>query len=112
MTTDVWLAGNTLLYLEGAGQLWIHLNWALSLADSWCRVTWVELAESPDIEANAVALRQRLAPFGLDDALRVIVPDDRTPNPATAVPTMTAKSRPPLLTFPQRPRSEDSATAA
>ena len=89
MTTDVWLAGNTLSYLEGAGQLWIHLNWALSLADAGCRVTWIELAETAEIEANAGALRERLASFGLDDALRVIVPDDRTPNPATGVPTAT-----------------------
>jgi hypothetical protein len=79
MTTDVWLAGNTLSYVEGAGQLWIHLNWALSLVDAGCRVTWVELAETAEIERNAGALRQRLAPFGLADALRVIVPDGRTP---------------------------------
>jgi hypothetical protein len=89
MSTDVWLAGNTLSYLEGAGQLWIHLNWALSLVDAGCRVTWVELAESADIEANAPALRQRLAAFGLADALRVIVPDGRTPDPTTGVPLAT-----------------------
>jgi hypothetical protein len=89
MSTDVWLAGNTLSYLEGSGQLWIHLNWALSLVDAGCRVTWVELAESPEMEANGAALRERLAPFGLDDALRVIVPDDRAPSPSTAVPLAT-----------------------
>ena len=85
MTTDVWLAGNTLSYLEGAGQLWIHLNWALSLVDAGCRVTWVELAETAEIERNAPALKQRLAPFGLDGALRVIVPDGRAPIAGTGV---------------------------
>ncbi len=86
MTTDVWLAGNTLSYVEGAGQLWIHLNWALSLVDAGCRVTWVELAETADIEANGATLRERLAHFGLGDALRLIVPEDRAPDPTTGVP--------------------------
>jgi hypothetical protein len=86
MSTDVWIGGNTLSYLEGAGQLWIHLNWALSLVDAGCRVTWVELAETPEIEANGPALRQRLEQFGLGDALRVIVPDDRAPDPRYTVP--------------------------
>jgi len=86
MPPDVWLSGNTLSYLEGAGQLWIHLNWALSLVDAGCRVTWVELAESSEIEANSGALRERLGQFGLGDALRVIVPDDRRPDPELGVP--------------------------
>jgi hypothetical protein len=89
MTTDVWLSGNTLSYLEGAGQLWIHLNWALSLVDAGCRVTWVELAETSEIEANAAALQQRLAPFGLADALRILVPDDRAPRSDLSVPLAT-----------------------
>jgi hypothetical protein len=79
MSVDVWLAGNTLSYLEGAGQLWIHLNWALSLIDAGCRLTWVEYAETAEIEANSAALRGRLEQFGLGDALRIIVPDDRAP---------------------------------
>jgi hypothetical protein len=79
VSTDVWLAGNTLSYVEGAGQIWIQLNWALSLADAGCRVTWVELVEDgadPDATAASVrALTQRLEPFGLADRLRLIVPD-------------------------------------
>ena len=47
MSLDVWLAANTITYVRGAGQLWIYLNWALSLVDAGCRVTWVELAETP-----------------------------------------------------------------
>jgi hypothetical protein len=89
MSTDVWLSGNTLSYLEGAGQLWIHLNWALSLVDAGCRVTWVEIAETAEIEANAGALQKRLADFGFGDALRVIVPDDRGPRADLAVPLAT-----------------------
>jgi len=89
MSTDVWLSGNTLSYLEGAGQLWIHLNWALSLVDAGCRVTWVEIAETAEIEANGAALRQRLEPFGLGDALRVIVPDERAPRSDLDVPLAT-----------------------
>jgi hypothetical protein len=89
MSADVWLAGNTLSYLEGSGQLWIHLNWALSLVDAGCRVTWLELAETSEVEANGAALRQRLARYGLGDALRVIVPDNRTPDPDIGVPIAT-----------------------
>jgi hypothetical protein len=90
MSTDVWLAGNTLSYPEGAGQLWIHLNWVLSLVDAGCRVTWVEYAETAEIEANGPALRERLARFGLADALRVIVPDDRAPDSDLDVPIATS----------------------
>src|SRR5438552_3231588 len=64
MSLDVWLAANTITYVRGAGQLWIYLNWALSLVDAGCRVTWVELAETPADESNWPALRERLAPVG------------------------------------------------
>ena len=76
MTVEVWLAGNTLSYVEGAGQLWIHLNWALSLIDAGCRVTWIELVEDDaDPHATALAaagLAERLNTFGLADRLRIL----------------------------------------
>src|SRR5258708_1183924 len=100
MSVDVWLAANTITYVRGAGQLWIYLNWALSLVDAGCRVTWVELAETPADETNWLALRERLEPFGLGDALRVIVPDDRVAG--TSVPLATLdelREADPLLNF-------------
>src|SRR4051795_336828 len=76
MTVDVWFAGNTLSYVEGGGQLWIHLNWALSLIDAGCRVTWVEL-DDPETDRDAVAtattqLADRLRVFGLADRFHVV----------------------------------------
>lgn len=91
MSTDVWLAGNTLSYVEGAGQIWIQLNWALSLVDAGCRVTWVELLEDdtdPAGTAEAVrALSERLEPHDLADRLRIIAPE--TSGSAASVPRAT-----------------------
>ena len=97
MSLDVWLAANTITYVRGAGQLWIYLNWALSLVDAGCRVTWVELAETPADESNWPALRERLEPFGLGDALRVIVPDDRAPGTSVPLATLDALAEADLL---------------
>src|SRR5436190_9374972 len=76
MTIDVCLAGNTPSYVEGAGQLWIHLNWAMSLADAGCRVTWVEL-DDPEADRDAITsatalLVDRLSAFGLADRFHVV----------------------------------------
>jgi hypothetical protein len=75
VSVDVSLVGNTLSYVEGSGQLWLHLNWALSLIDAGCRLTWLELAEAEVDHTQVAALRQRLDQFGLGDRLRIIVPD-------------------------------------
>jgi len=90
MTIDVWLAGNTLSYVEGGGQLWIHLNWALSLTDAGCRVTWVEL-DDPEADRDAIAaataqLVDRLRAFGLADRFHVVGsrPGDHVISPAEA----------------------------
>jgi len=86
VSADVWIAGNTLSYLEGAGQLWIHLNWVLSLIDADCRVTWMELAETDADVRNSARLRARLEAFGLGDALRIIPPENARRGAAGAVP--------------------------
>jgi hypothetical protein len=79
VTSEVWLIGNTLSYVEGSGQVWIHLNWALSLLDAGCDVTWVELADesrSPSEIGRAFSeLSARLEPFGVADRLRLATAD-------------------------------------
>lgn len=73
MTTKVCMMGNTLSYVEGSGQVWIHLNWLLSLIDAGCEVTWVEMVDettSPGAVGRAhAALAGRLEPFGVADRL-------------------------------------------
>jgi hypothetical protein len=79
VTTKVSMMGNTLSYVEGSGQVWIQLNWMLSLIDSGCDVTWVELVEEPsspvEVGRARAALAARLEPFGLADRLTLATMD-------------------------------------
>ncbi|MCU1427287.1 MAG: hypothetical protein JWL83_1287 [Actinomycetia bacterium] len=88
MTVDVCMVGNTLSYVEGSGQLWIHLNWALSLLDAGVDLTWVEFveddAEPADTTARVDALTRRLEVFGLADRLRLASNLALPPGPAAA----------------------------
>jgi hypothetical protein len=73
MTARVAVAANTYGFAEGGGHLWAYLNWALSLRAAGCDVLWVERVPEGEsrsaAEANAAALRDRLAPYGLADAI-------------------------------------------
>jgi len=66
----------TLGYPEGAGHLWVYLNWALSLHALGCRVIWLEdigelAATRPraEVERDIATLSARLESHGLDRAL-------------------------------------------
>jgi hypothetical protein len=66
----------TLGYPEGAGHLWVYLNWALSLHALGCRVIWLEdigelAATRPraEVERDIATLSSRLESYGLDRAL-------------------------------------------
>jgi hypothetical protein len=76
MTTTVCMAPLTLGYPQGAGHLWVYLNWALSLNALGCRVIWLEdigelAATRPaaEVERDVETLGARLARFGLGDVL-------------------------------------------
>jgi hypothetical protein len=66
----------TLGYPEGAGHLWVYLNWALSLNALGCRVIWLEdigelAATRPraEVERDIATLSARLESYGLDGSL-------------------------------------------
>jgi hypothetical protein len=66
----------TLGYPEGAGHLWVYLNWALSLNALDCRVIWLEdigelAATRPraEVERDIATLSTRLESYGLGSAL-------------------------------------------
>ena len=77
---------NTIGYPQGGGHLWVYLNWALALRAVGCRVIWLEGVDGDAGDADAsvarrrrwrgrdvrecvIALKERLEPFGLADAL-------------------------------------------
>jgi hypothetical protein len=74
--TTVCMTPLTLGYPQGAGHLWVYLNWALSLRALGCRVIWLEdIGEHaannsrPDVERDIATLSGRLEAHGLDGAL-------------------------------------------
>jgi hypothetical protein len=73
MPTQVCLAGNSLYYPE---QLWPYLNWALSLQSIGCRLLWLETVEpglaTAELDPAVRALTDRLASYGLQDALALV----------------------------------------
>ncbi len=85
----VCLLARTLHAPTAAGHFWVYLNWALGLRDAGCRVVWLELASprkpAERTAARARALRERLAGFGLGDAL-ALASDRDAPLPAGAAP--------------------------
>ncbi len=89
MRETVWLAANTLTYPEGGGHLWAYLNWALGLRQAGCNVVWLEHVDPAFPEAEmqrlTVLLKQKLARYGLADAMALCARDgsELSPN-ATA----------------------------
>ena len=75
MSPTVCLAALTIDYPEGGGHNWVYLNWALGLRAQGCDVIWLETLKPGD-HARALplitALKKRLAPYGLDEALAVV----------------------------------------
>src|SRR6266568_3091946 len=98
MSLTVCLApANTVAYPNGGGHLWVYLHWALALKALGCRVIWLEGLDVDDSDTSpagrrrrrggaasdcVAALKTRLAPYGLADALTLYaingatVPDD------------------------------------
>jgi hypothetical protein len=78
MSTTVCIAPLTAGYPQGAGHLWVYLNWALSLQGVGCRVIWLEdidglLETRPASQAaeELAILEGRLDGAGLGGALAV-----------------------------------------
>jgi len=84
---------NAIAYPNGGGHLWVYLNWALALRSAGCEVIWLEGVDLDDQDDSAAArrrrragspracieaLKERLAPFGLADALAIYAIDGRT----------------------------------
>jgi hypothetical protein len=76
MSTTVCIAPLTAGYPQGAGHLWVYLNWALSLQGAGCRVIWLEdvdglLETRPASQAaeELAILEGRLDEAGLGGAL-------------------------------------------
>lgn len=76
MGQAVCLGANALYYPEGGGHLWVYLNWALGLRAAGCQVIWLEAVDpatpADQLSMLSSSLRQRLAPFALDDALTLV----------------------------------------
>jgi hypothetical protein len=89
MSLTVCLAPRSCLpYPSGGGYLWIFLNWALGLRAAGCDIVWLE-GIPPGLgpeQARALtqALKDRLRPYGLADALAVY------PAPGQVVPATVA----------------------
>lgn len=66
MAPSVWIAADTLGYLEGAGHLWAYLNWALGLRELGCEVTWAEPCGGAPDGHQVELLARRLEAFGLE----------------------------------------------
>src|SRR6516162_6713498 len=73
MKPIVWLAANTLSYPEGAGHLWVYLNWALGLHALGCKVIWLEAVDprrpGDDPQASLPRLQRWLEHYGLTDGV-------------------------------------------
>jgi hypothetical protein len=76
MTATVCITPLTAGYPQGAGHLWVYLNWALSLQALGCRVIWLEdigemAATRPaaQVAREIATLGARLEAYGLEDAL-------------------------------------------
>ena len=92
MPRAVVATSNTLKYPQG-GHVWVYLNWALSLVASGYEVAWLDMVEPGDdvtaLPAKLEALRDKLRPFGLADAVLVVDADGR-PHEALAGEAMPA----------------------
>lgn len=74
MGPAIWLLARTLDAPTAGGHVWVYLNWALGLRALGCEVVWLELADPRHEErtrAGITALKDRLRPYGLGDAVAV-----------------------------------------
>src|SRR5437773_494442 len=73
MSPTICLGSEMFDYPEGGGLLWQYLNWALGLRQIGCRVIWLEnvgaLGPPERVRSLTKALKERLAPYGLEDAV-------------------------------------------
>ncbi len=73
MSTNVWLAANTLRAPTCGGNRWVYLNWALGLRAAGCTVTWIEgvtdSTPGDGLESNLAALKRHLEPYGFAKAV-------------------------------------------
>jgi hypothetical protein len=73
MTMTVCVLARTLNTPTAGGHTWVYLNWAMGLRSLGCRVVWLEVVsptqDSLCVQQRIVALKRRLAPFGLADAV-------------------------------------------
>ena len=97
MTMTVCMLARTLNTPTAGGHTWVYLNWAMGLRALGCRVVWLEVV-SPHTglavrQQRIVALKSRLAPFGLAERWRCVrqVPDRCCRRP----PAVASISRPP-----------------
>lgn len=71
MKITICLSASTLNYPQGAGHLWVYLNWALGFLSNGCRVIWLENVpkgiEEDKLQANVDVLKTKLSAFGLHD---------------------------------------------
>lgn len=75
MSTTICLSANTLYYSEGAGHMWVFLNWGLGLKANGCRVIWLEKIKNnlsiptEEVSEKVKLLNQKLKKFGFENAL-------------------------------------------
>lgn len=75
MSLTICLACNSLYYPQGAGHMWVCLNWALGLKELGCRIIWLEkIKNNENIPINEVIeniqiLKHRLKMFGFENSL-------------------------------------------
>lgn len=91
----------TITYPDGGGYLWIFLNWALGFRALGCDLVWLELVPGSgtdtELPRKVALLRERLAPYGLDDALALVpLPGEQLP-PVEAIPGIEAAAESDLL---------------
>jgi hypothetical protein len=91
VSQTVCLAANCVGYPEGGGHLWVYLNWALGLRALGCRLIWLERVGGPrgvppaHAAAQVARLKERLAPYGLAEAVALFTwPGETLPAAAAA----------------------------
>jgi hypothetical protein len=82
MNRTVCLSALTIEYPNGGGHHWVYLNWALGLKANGFDVVWLEPLWSID-ETRGVpllqSLKERLAPFGLEESVVIVDRDGKAP---------------------------------
>ena len=73
MTMTVCMLARTLNTPTDGGHTWVYINWAMGLQSLGSRVVWLEVVsptqDSLCVQQRMVAMKRRLAPFGLAGAV-------------------------------------------